>query len=249
MIPDKTYIYGRHALVEALTNSPKSIKKIFLAPQFADAELMALIHKTGVQISPTAGGKVPTGANSEEVRQGIIGLLAPENLVKSYKEFIDQLDISSSTSLILLDEIQDPHNVGAIIRSAAAFGASGILIPEHNQAPITGTVIKVSAGMAFRLPIVSIGNVNSTLRDLKDRGFWIYGLEMSQEHTTSKERFDAPAIFVMGNEAEGIRMKTRELCDIMLTIPMNPKCESLNVAASTAVTLYAWSLQHPEALN
>lgn len=249
MIPDKTYIYGRHALIEALTNSPKSLRKIFLAPQFADAELSALIKKSGVPVTPIMGNKVPGGVNREDVRQGIIGLLASENLVRTYKDFIEHLDIGASTSLVLLDEIQDPHNVGAIIRSAAAFGASGILIPEHNQAPITGTVIKVSAGMAFRLPIVSIGNVNSTVRDLKDRGFWIYGLEMNQEHTTTNERFDAPAVFVMGNESEGIRMKTRELCDVLLSIPMNSKCESLNVAASTAVTLYAWSLQHPEALN
>ncbi|MBI3632042.1 MAG: 23S rRNA (guanosine(2251)-2'-O)-methyltransferase RlmB [Candidatus Vogelbacteria bacterium] len=248
MAGEKTYIYGRHALVEALKNAPKAIKKVFLAPQFADVELSDLIKKTGVSVTNIESG-APGGMNREDVRQGIIGLLATENLIKPYKGFIEHYKISPSSCLVLLDEIQDPHNVGAIIRSAAAFGVSGILIPEHNQAPVTGTVVKVSAGMAFRVPLISVGNVNSTLRDLKDLGFWIYGLEMNVEHNIVTEKFDAPSVFVMGNEAEGIRQKTRELCDIMLSIPMNPKCESLNVAASAAVTLYAWSLQHPEALQ
>jgi 23S rRNA (guanosine2251-2'-O)-methyltransferase len=249
MIGEKTYIYGRHALVEALKNAPKALKKIFLAPQFADAELSALIKKAGVPVTSIEADSTPHGVHREDVRQGIIGLLSPENLVIPFKEFISKVKITPDTCLVLLDEIQDPHNVGAIIRSAAAFGISGILMPEHNQAPVTGTVIKVSAGMAFRVPLVSVGNVNTTLRDLKDKGFWIYGLEMNEGHTTVTEKFDAPAVFVMGNEAEGIRQKTRELCDILLAIPMNPKCESLNVAASTAVTLYAWSLQHQDVLS
>lgn len=249
MAQTNSYIYGRHALVEALQYAPKALRKVFLAPQFADEELTALIRKAGIQVTPIAGGKMPAGAEKEDVRQGIIGLLAPENILRSYKEFADSLKVGPGTSLVLLDELQDPHNVGAIIRSAAAFGVSGILLPEHNQSPITGTVIKVSAGMAFRVPLVTVANVNSTLRDLKERGFWIYGLDMNQDHSTATEKFDAPAIFVMGNEAKGIRQKTLELCDIILSIPMSPRCESLNVAASTAVTLYAWSLQHPEALR
>jgi 23S rRNA (guanosine2251-2'-O)-methyltransferase len=102
-------------------------------------------------------------------------------------------------------------------------------------------VVKVSAGMAFRIPLVSIGNVNNTIRDLKERRFWIYGLETGSSQKISDEKFDAPAVLVFGNEGAGVREKTLELCDIKLEIPIDPRCESLNVAASAAVALYAWS--------
>ncbi len=249
MIKPQTFIYSKNALREAIFNNPNAVEKIFLMPQFADGELMNEIKKNNVPYLTLPAGKVPNGVDLASIRGGIFGLLSSEGLVKSYKAFSENLVAGDHTALILLDEIQDPHNVGAIIRSAAAFGISGILIPEHNQARVTDTVIKVSAGMAFRVPLVAIGNVNTTVRDLKEKGFWIYGLDETATHSTASEKFDAPAVFVMGNEANGIRQKTRELCDVLLAIPMNKRCESLNVAASTAVVLYSWGLQHPEALE
>ena len=102
--------------------------------------------------------------------------------------------------------------------------------------------------MAFRVPLVSIGNINQTVRDLKDAGFTIYGLAGEGAESINKATFDSPSVFILGNEGEGIRQKTRELCDGLLSIPMNPKCESLNAAASAAVALYAWSAKHPESL-
>lgn len=245
----KTYIYGRHALVEAMTNSPKSLKKIFLLPQFADAELNELIKKAGVPVVTIRDGKNPQGSDGSKVRQGVIGLLSFGGLLKPFKDFIEKLSPSPDTCLVLLDELQDPHNFGAIIRSSAGLGATAILVPEHNQVPITSAVVKVSAGMAFRIPLVSVTNVNSALRDLKDKGFWVYGMDETATHNLSEEKFDAPTVFVMGNEGTGIRQKTLELCDVLLSIPMNKRCESLNVAASAAVTLYAWSIQHPDSLT
>ncbi len=103
--------------------------------------------------------------------------------------------------------------------------------------------------MAFRVPLVTIGNVNDTLRDLKERGFWTYGLDGEAKQSITQEKFDAPTVFVFGNEENGIRQKTLELCDISLSIPMHPGCESLNVAASAAVALYAWSTKHEGSLK
>ena len=167
----------------------------------------------------------------------------------SYDQFIKNLIITPDTSVVIMGELQDPHNVGAVIRSAAAFGVAGVFIPEHNQAPISGAVIKVSAGMAFRIPLVSVGNINNAISDLKKRGFWIYGLEGTSKNSIVDEKFDAPTALVLGNEAKGIREKTSELCDVLLSIPMNPQCESLNVASSTAIALYAWSTHHTGALG
>lgn len=249
MAQEKIYIYGKHAVTEALINTPKAVEKIFLAPQTSDGELSNLAQQAGVLIETLSPKTVLPGVDKDAVHQGVVGQIVVEGLMRPYKEFADALTINPGTALVLLGEIQDPQNVGAIIRSAAAFGVAGVLIPEHNQAPVTGLVVKVSAGMAFRVPLVAIGNVNTTLRDLKERGFWIYGLDETATHPLGKEVFDAPAVFIPGNEATGLREHTRELCDILLSIPMNPACESLNVAASTAVTLYAWSSQHPERLS
>jgi 23S rRNA (guanosine2251-2'-O)-methyltransferase len=146
---------------------------------------------------------------------------------------------------VLLDELTDPHNVGAIIRSAAAFGAAGVLIPSHNQAPITGTVVKTSAGMAFRIPLIAIGNVNQAVDALVKEGFRTYGLVMDGSRNVAEEKFDAPSLFIVGNEGAGIRQKTLERCDVKLRIPMNERAESLNASVSAAVVLYQWSVKHP----
>ena len=248
-IAPKTYIYGNHALMEALRNTPHAIEKILLAPQGEDKEVRALAKSVNIPVVDLSPKTMPHDIDLSAVHQGVIGLVSLGKLVREYREFIEGLKIGPDSALVILGEIQDPQNVGAIIRSAAAFGVAGVLIPEHNQAPITGTVVKVSAGMAFRVPLVSIGNVNTTARDLKERGFWIYGLEGDAPQNIATEKFDAPAVFIFGNEATGIRLKTRELCDILLSIPMNPRCESLNVSASAAVALYSWSAQHPGALK
>lgn len=249
MTQDKIYIYGKHAVTEALRNSPQSVKKVYLAPHIKDEELLKLVKKVGVPSAPLTAGKSHGEVSDDASHQGVIGVISLEKIMRPYKDFMDTLIVTPDTSLVLLGELQDPHNVGAIIRSAAAFGVSGVLIPEHNQAPVTGTVVKVSAGMAFHIPLVTIPNVNTAVRDLKEKGFWIYGLDGEATHKMTTEKFDAPALFISGNEATGIREKTRELCDILISIPMNPQCESLNVAASTAVALYAWSAQHPKAVS
>ena len=248
MKQDKVYIYGKHALTEALKNSPQSIKKVFLASE-NDKTLISLLAKNNISYGKLGKGELAGDVSEDKTHQGVIGLVSLDKLVISYEQFIKNLSITKDTCLVIMGELQDPHNVGAIIRSSAAFGIAGVLMPEHNQAPVTGAVVKVSAGMAFRVPLVRIGNINTVIRDLKDRGFWIYGLDGEAKTSIVDEQFDAPTAFILGNEAKGIREKTAELCDIMLSIPMHPQCESMNVASSTSVALYAWSAKHKGALK
>jgi len=250
MKQNKVFIYGKHALMEALQYAPQVLDKVFLAKGFDDAMLKKAIKDAGI-IPATLGSdkKQKSPALDSTAHQGVIGQVSLDKLMLDYKDFIAELDITPSTNIIVLGEIQDPHNVGAIIRSAAAFGVSGVIMPQHNQSPITGAVVKVSAGMAFRVPLISVSNINATVRDLKEKGFWVYGMEGESEKDIADEAFDTPTVFILGNEAKGIREKTRQLCDILVSIPMNSKCESLNVAASTAVALYEWSKKHPEALE
>lgn len=245
---EKIYIYGKHAIAEALTSNPKVIKKIFIYQELSDPKLSKLIFESGISVDKKIKDKPPAGISSE-THQGIVGVISMDRLLISYDDFINNLSADSDTALVVLGELQDPHNVGAIIRSSAAFGISGVLIPTHNQAPITGAVIKVSAGMAFRIPLVTIGNVNNTIRDLKKRGFWTYGLAGESAQSIIEEKFDAPSVFIIGGEGKGIREKTRDACDILLRIPIDKKCESLNAAAAAGIALYQWSVKHPNAIK
>lgn len=244
---EKVYIYGKNALIEALTNAPHIVKRVHLSPEIEDGKLRELLRGKAIPVQELGKGDAKRTVGNES-HQGVIAVIDAASLVIPFGEFLKDLSPTPATALAVLGEVQDPHNVGALIRSAAAFGLSGVLIPEHNQAQITGTVVKTSAGMAFRIPLVSIGNVNDALRTLKEKGFWIYGLAMKGT-ILSREVFDAPAVFVLGNEGAGIREKTLELCDITLSIPMHPRCESLNVAVSGGVVFSAWSEQHPDALR
>ena len=245
---EKVYIYGKHALVEALENNPRVIRKVFLAPEIKDQTLRDLLEKLKIPTSPLGGSQGKELAGRDAVHQGVIAIMDPAALLISLDTFLETIDTTKNPSVVVLGEVQDPHNVGAIIRSAAAFGLSAVLIPERHQAGITGVVVKTSAGMAFRIPLVSIGNVNQTLKVLKEKGFWTYGLAMKGSTALNAEKFDAPTAFIIGNEGAGIREKTLEACDVTLSIPMHPRTESLNAAVSAAVVFYEWSKKHPEAL-
>jgi 23S rRNA (guanosine2251-2'-O)-methyltransferase len=248
MKPEYEYMFGKHAVSEALSQRPDVVKQIFLDQNFSDANILKQVESAKVTILPLNLKNPPRGVSANAAHQGIVAGILPEKLMVDYKDFVKKLIITPHSSILILGEVQDPHNVGAVIRSAAAFGVSGVLIPPHNQAPVTGTVVKVSAGMAFRIPLVAISNVNSVARDLQKRGFWIYGLEGDGTVTTNEEKFERPSAFILGNEGSGLRQKTKELCDDLISIPIHPRCESLNAAAATAIVLSAWARQHPKAI-
>lgn len=249
MKQNKIYTYGKHALMEALQFAPQSVLKVFYDAKRVDKDLRGLIDLSGVPTAPLAEGQARSDMKSGTAHQNVIGQISVFNLIRQFKDFEQTLKVTPHTSLVLLSGVQDPHNVGAIIRTAAGFGAGGVLMPEKNQAPLTGAVLKVSAGMAFRIPLVTVVDVYAAIKDLKKKGFKVYGLAGEGAHSIAQEEFPAPALFILGNEAEGIPQNLRQLCDDVLSIPIHPQCESLNVAASLSATLYAWSSKHPEALK
>ncbi len=243
------YIFGKHAAREVLQERPDVVGEAYVAADFSDVSILTLLETHRVTLRVLNEKNPPRGVSAKAAHQGIVVGIYPEKLTVPYKTFKQTLQAHPHTALLVLGEVQDPHNVGAVIRSAAAFGLAGVLIPPHNQAPVTGTVVKVSAGMAFRIPLVTIPNVNTVLRDLQEDGFWVYGLEGQGTTTTTIEQFTRPSVFVLGNEGSGLREKTKELCDELLSIPIHPRCESLNAAAATAIVLAGWSAQHPDALS
>lgn len=234
------YIYGVHPTSEALRARPECVIKVLMnSGDYPEFETLA--KKNDIRIGDFVFKELKKHIGEHAVHQNVVAVIDADKLTTSLPEFLETLDVNTNPALALLGEIQDPQNVGAIIRSAAAFGISGVLIPKDRQAQVTGSVIKASAGMAFRVPLVAIGNVNQTVRELKSRDFWIYGLAGEGEKRLSDESFDAPTVFVVGNEGKGVREKTGEHCDALLSIPMNPRAESLNAAASATVAFYEWS--------
>lgn len=237
----KFYLYGKHALIEALSTRPDVVKKVFLSTEAAaDQEIATLLKKA--RITPASmKGDAKQLVGGDAVHNGVIAVIDQEKLYSTIEDAFRALEKREHKCIVILDELHDPHNVGAIIRSAVAFGAGAIFVPKHNQAPITPVVVKTSAGMVFKVPIVEIGNVNQVLRDLKEKGYWAYALVMGGTTVLKDAVFDTPTVFVVGNESTGVRQKTLELCDVTLSVPMDPMCESLNAATAASVVLYEWS--------
>lgn len=244
---DPLWLYGKNPFLEALATYPQGVGRVHIEEHLREDDIWQAIkehHLVPEQLSKRSAEHFVGGAP----HQGLIFEFDAALLMRRLESVPAIQSPTRDTCVVVLGELTDPQNVGAIIRSAAAFGAAAVLIPEHNQAPLSGSVIKASAGAAFRIPLVAIGNVNQALRTLKEKGFWVYGLAMDGANPLASERFTEPAVFVIGSEGEGLREKTREHCDILLSIPMSPRAESLNASVAAATCLYQWSIQHEGAL-
>jgi 23S rRNA (guanosine2251-2'-O)-methyltransferase len=166
--------------------------------------------------------------------QGVLALGAE-------KKYVDLEDVSATAELlVVLDGVEDPHNLGAIIRTAHAAGANAVVIPERRAAGLTETVAKAAAGALEHLPVVHAVNINQTLRSLKDEGYFVYGLD--EQGTVSFDRVDWAdrTVIVMGGEGHGLHEVVKRNCDVLVRIPMAGKIASLNVSVATGVVLFAW---------
>ncbi|MCF7843825.1 23S rRNA (guanosine(2251)-2'-O)-methyltransferase RlmB [Candidatus Gracilibacteria bacterium] len=248
---EKTYLYGRNPLKEAILASKRNgssvIEKLFLTKKAEeDPKLTSLIQTNKLTYDVVTYQEIESMVGRDAVHQGVCALLNDNLLYTSLEEVLEKTKTKNGNSLfVLLDKLQDPHNVGAIIRTAVAFGADAILLPDHEQVLINGTVIKTSSGMSFAIPIVKIGNVNTTLTKLKDNRFWTYGLAGNGDTKLQETKFDTDTVIVVGGESEGIRTRTLELCDFKISIETDVLCESLNASNASAVTLYEFRKQNP----
>lgn len=246
---EKVYLYGKNPLKEAILAKKRDgvqrIERLYVTKKSeADAEMMSLIQSNNLAYDVVTKEEIESMVGRESVNQGVCALLYTSALYTDLDTVLEKSKEKKGNSLfILLDKLEDPHNVGAIIRSAVAFGADAILMPEYEQAQISGSVIKSASGMNFAIPIVRIGNINTTLKQLQEKRFWVYGLTGEGDTKLEKVTFDSDAVIVIGSEGEGIRKKTLEYCDFRLSINTSALCESLNASNATAVTLYEWNKQ------
>ena len=247
---EKVYLYGRNPLKEAIIAQKRDgvtlIEKLFLTKQAEEEpKVMSLLQSNKITYEIVTYQEIENMVGRGVVHQGICALLNESTLYTPLEEVLTKIKTKNTNGLfVLLDKLQDPHNVGAIIRSAVAFGADAILLPDHDQALLSGTVIKTSSGMSFAIPVVKIGNVNTTLTKLKDNGFWTYGLSGDGDTKLHTAVFDTHTVIVIGGESEGVKTKTLELCDFKLSIETSALCESLNASNAGAVVMYEWNKQN-----
>ena len=154
-----------------------------------------------------------------------------------YKD-IHSVIFSDNSKVVVLDNIEDPHNLGAIIRSAAGSGAEAVIIPERNAAQVTDTVINVSAGTIFKIDVIRVKNIAQTLSLLKDLGFWVIGTDMKADKDFREFDYSAKSAIVIGNEGKGMRRLVREKCDDLIRIDLKNNVESLNASVAAALVLF-----------
>jgi 23S rRNA (guanosine2251-2'-O)-methyltransferase len=235
-----TKIFGLHSVQAALLYTPEKIAKAWIDGSGREQRLLKLLdslNDLGIAVEKTERKSLDrlTGGT---VHQGVVidvslpGVLGENELKKAVAETVH------NALWLVLDQVQDPHNLGACLRTAEAAGAHGVIIPKDNSAAITPTVYKVASGAAETLPVYQVTNLARILRWLKDQGIWIFGSTDVAETSFYQNNFSLPLALVIGAEGKGMRRLTREQCDFLIKIPMLGHVESLNLSVATGVVLY-----------
>lgn len=223
-------VYGRNVAEEYLQKVEK-VRKVYLQTGFHDEKLIFLIQKVKIPVIYREKRELDQLANG--VHQGII-LDVVDFSYTDYHEFIE----SEDSFIILLDHLEDPHNLGAIIRTSEAAGVNGIIIPKDRGVTVNSTVIKTSTGAIDNIPISMVTNLNQTISDLKKNGFWIIGTDMNNSTDYRQIDYSGKIALIIGNEGNGISRMVRESCDFIAKIPMYGKVNSLNASVSAGIMIY-----------
>ncbi len=238
MEPD-SHIYGRNAVLEYLQHKPEHISKLYLKQQLQgrairELEQLASQHRIPVQRVPGRKLADLVGAVND---QGIVATITPAGYLE-LEDWLEVADIARNPVILALDEIEDPHNFGAVVRTALACGVDAVMVSKHRQATISGGVMKASAGTILRMPVIRVVNLNQALLRLKEAGFWVCGTDMEGSRDFRTQDYRMPLVVILGSEEKGIRKKTREHCDMLVHIPMKNSVESLNASVSGALICY-----------
>jgi 23S rRNA (guanosine2251-2'-O)-methyltransferase len=235
-----TKLFGIHAVQAALDYSPKKINKAWVDTQRQDKRLMQAIDdllSLGIDPEKTDRKKLDRFAEGKNHQGIVIEVEMPAELSESdLKQAVETL--SGTPLLLVLDNVQDPHNLGACLRTADATGVQGVIITKDNATGITPTVCKVASGAAETVPVYQVTNLSRTLRWLKDQGIWIMGAAGSASQTVYQTDLTMPLAVVVGAEGKGLRRLTQEQCDFLVKLPMLGQVESLNLSVATGVLLY-----------
>ena len=232
-------LIGRNAVIEAI-RSGRGINKLLIADGDKEGsvkEVISLAKEQGIVIQFVERSKIEGIAGGLR-HQGVLAYVAP--VAYSDLETILQAAETKGEApfLLLLDELEDPHNLGALLRTADATGVHGVLIPKRRSVPLTATVAKTSAGAVEYVPVARIGNIAQTLRKLKDKGFWVAGADMDGSQNYYEADLTGPLVLVVGSEGHGMSRLTKEQCDFIVKMPMVGKINSLNASVAGSILMY-----------
>ncbi len=232
-------IEGRNAVIEAL-RAGTAIDKIYLARGETDATLghiASTARNKGVVVTEADRRKLD-GMSRTKSHQGVIAVAA----VREYADVDDILGAAREKGepplVVVCDELSDPHNLGAVIRTAECAGAHGVIIPKRRSAGLTAIVAKTSAGAVSYLPVARVPNLTAVLKQLKEEGLWVFGADAAGGTRLYDADLKGPAAIVIGSEGDGMGRLVREQCDFLVSIPMKGRLNSLNASAAAAVVLY-----------
>jgi 23S rRNA (guanosine2251-2'-O)-methyltransferase len=228
------WLYGRHPVLAALANPERKVERILATKEVAERHAKEFAGRAQILPREELAQRLPAGA----VHQGIAVLVAP----LEEPQLEDVLAKCGETALVIaLDQVTDPHNVGAILRSAAAFGIAGVVVTERNAPADTGVLAKSASGALEIVPLVRAVNLARTLEQLKEAGFWLYGLDEKGDAPIGALDLAGRVCIVLGAEGEGLRRLTSEKCDRLVTIPTSDALAALNVSNAAAIAAYEWA--------
>ncbi|MPZ42026.1 MAG: 23S rRNA (guanosine(2251)-2'-O)-methyltransferase RlmB [Betaproteobacteria bacterium] len=235
---DTRILFGFHAVVGRLRRRPDSVHEIYLDPARRDArarDLAARAAAAGVRVIEADASRIERIAGAEK-HQGVAARVVAIELRAGIEDVIAQAQ--EPVLLLVLDGVQDPHNLGACLRVADGFGAHAVIAPKDRAVALTPTVAKVAAGAADAVPYLQVTNLARTLKQLQQAGIWVIGADQEGADPLPAARLDGPLAWVLGAEGEGLRRLTRESCDQLVRIPMQGSVESLNVSVAAGICLY-----------
>ena len=221
-------VYGRN-VAKDLIRKNKNIKKIIIQENFDDNELISLIEKSNFKVQIKSKREINDLCPG--VHQGII-LDIPDYQYKNIEDVLDQ------EILVLLDHLEDPHNLGAIIRTCEAAGIKSVVIPKDRQVQVNATVMKTSVGTLNNVDVVLVSNLNQTISKLKDNGFWIVGTSLQNSQDYREVDYSGKIALVIGNEGKGISDIVSKNCDYLVKIPMYGETNSLNASVAAGIMIY-----------
>ncbi|MHB1951556.1 MAG: 23S rRNA (guanosine(2251)-2'-O)-methyltransferase RlmB [Acidiferrobacteraceae bacterium] len=240
MSDDGDLLCGLHAVRAALSADPGEVERVWFDDRRHDVrlqELVELARQTGVRFTFVPQAKLAELAGGVR-HQGVVARrrAIPARSERELPPFLAQTH--GSPFMLVLDEVQDPHNVGACLRSAEASGVHGVVLPRAQSAPLTATAIRVSCGAAERVPVFQVANLSRALQQMRDAGLWIVGAVPDAPDLLYDVDLDGPLALVVGGEEKGLRRLTREACDRLVRIPLEGGAQSLNVSVAAGVCLY-----------
>ncbi|MCF7931044.1 MAG: 23S rRNA (guanosine(2251)-2'-O)-methyltransferase RlmB [Acholeplasmataceae bacterium] len=226
-------IYGKNVIKEAIfANRP--IYKVMVDDKISDGHFLSFLRDKGIEFRRVSKGEL-NNLTQNAVHQGVV---ADAKDYETY-ELEDIIDTEKIQRFIILDSIEDPHNLGAIMRTAEAVQFDGIILSRRSQVQLTATVAKVSSGAIEHVPVILVANINQAILKLKEKNIWVIGTDGATEKSYLDMPLDLSIAIVMGNEGEGIRPLIKQNCDLLVKIPMYGKINSLNVSVAAALMMYA----------